>query len=98
MLLLVSDVDFDMLYGWFGYCEVSILLCGYGNCWIISMWLKNVWWVQYFNSMDMLIFNFIEVVGMLEVVFVLVEDFVDFVECLCEYFDMMSELIQVGCM
>ena len=90
-LLPVSDADLDTLYSWLGHREVSILSRGYGNCRITSTRLKNVWWVQYFNSMDALILNSIEVIGMPEVALAADEDFVDSVERLREYLDMMVE-------
>ena len=90
-LLPVSDADLDTLYGWLGHREVSILSRGYGNCRITSTRLHNVWWVQYFNSMDALILNSIEIVGMPEVALAADEDFSDSVERLREYLDMMSE-------
>ena len=90
-LLPVSDADLDTLYGWLGHREVSILSRGYGNCRITSTRLKNVWWVQYFNSMDTLILNSIEVVGMPEVALAADEDFADSLERLREYLAMMLE-------
>ena len=92
-LLPVSDADLDTLYGWLGHREVSILSRGYGNCRITSTRLKNVWWVQYFNSMDTLILNSIEVVGMPEVALAADEDFADSVERLRDYLDMMLDPI-----
>lgn len=90
-LLPVSDADLDTLYAWLGHREVSLLSRGYGNCRITSTRLKNVWWVQYFNSMDTLILNSIEVVGMPEVALASEEDFSDSVERLGEYLAMMGE-------
>lgn len=90
-LLPVSDADLDTLYGWLGHREVSILSRGYGNCRITSTRLQNVWWVQYFNSMDALILNSIEIVDMPEVALAADEDFVDSIERLREYLDMMVE-------
>ncbi|MCG2575589.1 hydrogenase expression/formation protein [Dechloromonas sp. XY25] len=90
-LLPVSDADLDTLYGWLGHREVSLLSRGYGNCRITSTRLKNVWWVQYFNSMDALILNSIEVIGMPDVALAADEDFADSVERLNEYLDMMAE-------
>lgn len=90
-LLPVSDADLDTLYGWLGHREVSLLSRGYGNCRITSTRLKNVWWVQYFNSMDTLILNSIEIVGMPDVALAADEDFEDSVERLREYLDMMVE-------
>jgi hydrogenase-1 operon protein HyaF len=90
-LLPVSDADFDTLYSWLGHREVSILSRGYGNCRITSTKLRNVWWVQYFNSMDALILNSIEIVGMPEVALAAAEDFTDSIVRLREYLDMMAE-------
>ncbi|HMW76704.1 MAG TPA: hydrogenase expression/formation protein [Rhodocyclaceae bacterium] len=90
-LLPVSDADLDTLYGWLGHREVSILSRGYGNCRITSTRLKNVWWVQYFNSMDALILNSIEIAAMPEVALASPEDFADTLERLADYLDMMAE-------
>ena len=90
-LLPVSDGDLDTLYGWLGHREVSLLSRGYGNCRITSTRLRNVWWVQYFNSMDTLILNSIEVTAMPEVALAAEEDFADTIERLTEYLDMLAE-------
>ena len=90
-LLPVSDADLDTLYGWLGHREVSLLSRGYGNCRITSTRLKNVWWVQYFNSMDALILNSLEVIDMPEVALASAEDFADSVARLQDYLDMMQE-------
>jgi len=90
-LLPVSDADLDTLYGWLGHREVSILSRGYGNCRVTSTRLANVWWVQYFNSMDTLILNSIEVTAMPDVVPASAEDFADSLERLREYLDMMRD-------
>jgi hydrogenase-1 operon protein HyaF len=92
-LLPVSDADLDTLYTWLGHRDVSILSRGYGNCRITSTRLQNVWWVQYFNSMDTLILNSIEVIGMPEVALASDEDLADSVERLREYLDLMVEPI-----
>lgn len=84
-LLPVSDADLDTLYGWLGHREVSILSRGYGNCRITSTRLANVWWVQYFNTMDTLILNTLEVVDMPEVALAAAEDYQDSMERLGEY-------------
>lgn len=90
-LLPVSETDLDTLYAWLGHREVSILSRGYGNCRITSTRLANVWWVQYFNSMDALILNSIEVVAMPDVALAADEDFADSVERLREYLELMVE-------
>lgn len=92
-LLPVSDADLDTLYGWLGHREVSILSRGYGNCRITSTRLRNVWWVQYFNSMDALILNTIEITGMPEAALAADEDFADSLMRLREYLDMMVEQV-----
>lgn len=90
-LLPVSEADLDTLYGWLGHREVSLLSRGYGNCRITSTRLKKVWWVQYFNSMDTLILNSIEVIDMPEVALAAAEDFADSLERLREYLDLLVE-------
>lgn len=90
-LLPVSDADLDTLYQWLGHREVSLLSRGYGNCRITSTRLPNVWWVQYFNSMDTLILNTIEVVDMPEVALAAPEDFTDSLARLREYLELMVE-------
>lgn len=90
-LLPVSDADLDTLYGWLGHREVSILSRGYGNCRVTSTRLRNIWWVQYFNSMDVLILNSIEVTAMPDVVPASAEDFADSLQRLRDYLEMMAE-------
>lgn len=84
-LLPVSEADLDTLYGWLGHREVAILSRGYGNCRITSTRLSNVWWVQYFNTLDSLILNTIEVIDMPEVALAAAEDFEDSLQRLGEY-------------
>lgn len=84
-LLPLSEVDLDVLYAWLGHREVSILSRGYGNCRITSTRLLNVWWVQYFNSMDILILNSIEITAMPEVAMASTEDLEDAIPRLRDY-------------
>jgi len=44
-----------------GAGTLTILSRGYGNCRITSTATRHVWWVQYFNSQDLLILNTLEV-------------------------------------
>ena len=60
-LLPVTAEDLDYLAVHLGGGPVTILSRGYGNCRISSTALPHTWWVQYFNSMDQLILNTIEV-------------------------------------
>jgi hydrogenase-1 operon protein HyaF len=54
--------------------SVVILSRGFGNCRISSTAARNVWRVQYFNNMQTLILNTIEVTGMPEVAVAARED------------------------
>lgn len=55
MLLLVNDVDCEYLDYFLGEGCSVIFLCGYGKCWIVSMYFFGVWWVNYFNDMNILL-------------------------------------------
>ncbi len=90
-LLPMSPEDLEYLYDAFGGGTVSILSRGYGNCRITSTRLPNVWWVQYFNSMDKLILNTIEVADMPAVALAATEDCQDSIERLGEWLDVMRE-------
>jgi hydrogenase-1 operon protein HyaF len=56
---------------------VAILSRGFGNCRITSTLLRNLWRVQYFNSMQTLILNTLEVVEVPEVAMAAAEDLLD---------------------
>jgi len=90
-LLPMSPDDLEYLHDVFGGGSVSILSRGYGNCRISSTRLPNVWWVQYFNSMDALILNTIEVVDVPEVALAASEDFQNSTERLGEWLAVMRE-------
>jgi hydrogenase-1 operon protein HyaF len=70
---------------------VAIMSRGFGNCRITSTRTRDVWRVQYFNSMNTLILNTIEVVEMPEVVLASAQDLVDTRTRLAELVDWMSE-------
>jgi hydrogenase-1 operon protein HyaF len=57
--------------------SVVLLSRGFGNCRISSTAARNVWRVQYFNNMQTLILNTIEVVPMPEVAIAAREDLVE---------------------
>ncbi|GHT94604.1 hypothetical protein AGMMS49545_16170 [Betaproteobacteria bacterium] len=84
-LLPMSEADLDLLYTWLGHHAVSILSRGYGNCRVTSTRLANVWWVQYFNSMDALILNTLEITPMPEAALAAREDYEDTLARLEEY-------------
>lgn len=90
-LLPMSPEDLEYLFEAFGTGTVSILSRGYGNCRITSTRLANVWWVQYFNSMDQIILNTIEVTDVPEVALAADDDFQDSIERLGEWLAVMRE-------
>jgi hydrogenase-1 operon protein HyaF len=76
-LLPLSDADAEFLDERLGRGPVDILSRGYGKCQVISTRTPNVWWVRYYNSMDTLILNSVEVVAVPEVVTAAEEDLRD---------------------
>jgi hydrogenase-1 operon protein HyaF len=70
---------------------VAILSRGFGNCRITSTGLANLWRVQYFNSMQTLILNTIEIVEIPEVALAADEDLADSRERLVELLAWMNE-------
>lgn len=71
--------------------SVAIISRGFGNCRVTSTTARNIWRVQYFNSMNTLILNTIEVVDVPEVAVAAIEDLDDTRERLAELIDWMSE-------
>jgi hydrogenase-1 operon protein HyaF len=71
--------------------NVAMISRGFGNCHVTSTGLADVWRVQYFNNMNTLILNTIEIVDVPEVVLAAAEDLVDTRERLVELVDWMSE-------
>ena len=71
--------------------SVAIISRGFGNCRITSTAARNVWRVQYFNSMNTLILNTMEVVEVPEVALAAPEDLDDTRARLAELIDWMSE-------
>ena len=70
---------------------VAIMSRGFGNCRITSTGARDVWRVQYFNNMNTLILNTIEVVDVPEVALAAAEDLDDSRERLAELVAWMSE-------
>jgi hydrogenase-1 operon protein HyaF len=70
---------------------VAILSRGFGNCRITSTLLRNLWRVQYFNSMQTLILNTLEVVDVPEVAIAAPDDLADSRERMRELLDWMGE-------
>lgn len=84
-LLPVTPQDLNYLGVTLGGGAATILSRGYGNCRIGSTALAHVWWVQYFNSMDQLILNTLEVVDVPEVALAAREDYEDSITRLAEW-------------
>ena len=76
-LLPVTPEDTDYLDRMLGRGGLSVLSRGFGNCRITATAYPNVWWVQYFNSMEKLILNSVEVVDVPAVALAAREDFAD---------------------
>jgi hydrogenase-1 operon protein HyaF len=57
--------------------NVAVISRGFGNCRVTSTATRNVWRVQYFNSMNTMILNTIEVVEVPEVALAAPEDLAD---------------------
>jgi hydrogenase-1 operon protein HyaF len=65
-LLPLSPADHDGLDAMLGDGQVAILSRGFGNCRIVSTRARGIWRVRYFNSMNTLLLDTIEVVDMPE--------------------------------
>lgn len=90
-LLPVTPQDLEYLSDALGFGHTSILSRGYGNCRITATGVGNVWWVQYFNSMDRLILNTLEVVDVPEVALAAREDFEDSIARLGEWLTTLTD-------
>ncbi|MCW5654887.1 hydrogenase expression/formation protein [Hydrogenophaga sp.] len=76
-LLPVTPEDIGFLDHLLGTGRVLMLSRGYGNCRISNTRLPNCWRVVYYNSMDKVILNTVEVVDMPEVAMAAPEDLRD---------------------
>lgn len=76
-LLPVTPEDIAYLDHQLGTGRVLLLSRGYGNCRISNTCLPNCWRVVYYNSMDKVILNTVEVVDMPEVAMAAAEDLRD---------------------
>ncbi len=90
-LLPHTPEDLDMIERVLGQGTVTILSRGYGNCRISSTATPHVWRVRYFNSMDTLILDTIEVTGVPEVACAAREDVADSAERLGEICTIITE-------
>jgi hydrogenase-1 operon protein HyaF len=90
-LFPMTPEDHQMLERALPVGGVAIISRGFGNCRITSTAARNIWRVQYFNSMNTLILNTIEVVDVPEVALAAAEDLDDTRARLAELIDWMSE-------
>jgi hydrogenase-1 operon protein HyaF len=75
--------------------SVAILSRGFGNCRVTSTAIRNLWRVQYFNSMQTLILNTLEITRVPEVALAAQDDLADSRERLVELLDWMAEDLAV---
>lgn len=83
-LLPLAPADMAWLDHEIGAGRILILSRGYGNCRISNTQRPNTWRVVYYNSMDTMILNTIEIVEMPEVALAAPEDLADSLERLTE--------------
>ncbi len=90
-LLPMTPEDLSAIDAALGQGPVTILSRGFGNCRISSTRVANVWRVQYFNTMETLILNIIEVSDVPAVALAAPEDIADTRERLVELLEWMRE-------
>ncbi|WP_050627284.1 hydrogenase expression/formation protein [Bradyrhizobium viridifuturi] len=76
-LLPMSAVDMAFLQQSLGNGPVQLIFRGYGTCRVQATEVRNVWSVQYFNSLDDVILDTVEVGGVPIVALAADEDFED---------------------
>ena len=79
-LLPLSVEEVEFIDQRLGRGPVDILSRAYGKCQVISTQTPNIWWVRYYNAMDTLILNTLEVSDIPEVVCAAPEDLRDSAE------------------
>lgn len=84
-LLPATPDDLAWLDQQLGRISFSILSRGFGNCRITATALPFVWWVQYFNNMEKLILNSLEIVDLPAVALAAAEDYAETIVCLDEW-------------
>lgn len=83
-LLPMSEADMAFLQQSLGDGPVQILSRGYGKCRVLAAGLRHVWSVQYFNAMDTIILDTLEIGGVPASARAATEDFADSAERLGE--------------
>ncbi|MET4754401.1 hydrogenase expression/formation C-terminal domain-containing protein [Bradyrhizobium sp. RT11b] len=83
-LLPMSPVDMSFLQDTIRNGPIQLASRGYGTCRVLSTGIRNVWSVQFFNAMDTIILDTLEVGGVPTVALAADEDFEDSAERLQE--------------
>lgn len=83
-LLPMSAVDMTFLQESIGNGPIQLTSRGYGTCRVLATGVRNVWSVQFFNAMDTIILDTLEVGGVPAVAVAAEEDFEDSAERLQE--------------
>jgi len=84
-LLPLTATDLKVIDEWLGPPMVAVSIRSYGQCRVSNTRLRDVWRVRYFNSMDALILDTIEVTALPEVVRAAPEDLALSRERLADY-------------
>ena len=90
-LLPATPEDLQYISDTLGKGQAVILSRGFGNCRIAATQYQNVWWVQFFNSSEVLILNTIEITDMPETALAANEDFDSSLERLKEWLAAISQ-------
>lgn len=90
-LLPMQPEDLQVVDAWLGEGPVRMLSRGFGNCRITASRLRNLWRVQYFNSMETRILDTIEVTDMPSVALATPEDIADSAERLVDLIDWLRD-------
>lgn len=83
-LLPMSPVDMSFMQQTIGNGPIQLVSRGYGTCRVLATGIRNVWSVQFFNAMDTIILDTLEVGGVPTVAVAADEDFEDSAERLRE--------------
>jgi hydrogenase-1 operon protein HyaF len=76
-LLPMSPIDMGFLQQSIGDGPIQLTSRGYGTCRVLATGVRNVWSVQFFNAMDTIILDTLEVGGVPTVALAADEDFED---------------------
>ena len=90
-LLPMTPEDHKVLEQALPIGPVAMISRGFGNCHVTSTGTRHAWRVQYFNSMQTLILNTLEIVELPEAAIAAPEDLVDSRERLAELVQWMAE-------